>query len=307
VLEGHVLGGLLDPTKQLCRRFQPRLLGTDQAQDHCLPLRHEPQRFEPAGPLAIVLQQEAVHLEGSEQLLSDRVVPALGEPATLTVAPADVKCKGHAVTFETADGGIVGRDRFNKRKVRIDALFSHLSAHVAVNVVRILRGIQLDIRDAFIGKAADFAPDDGNEFSEQIGSCRIDGVRDSRLVACQHEDGGTWNGHLDGAGSVRFQEAEFVRGDPADLAQLAAGDNAGLFYLQAGYYLGTPIGVGNFQPYFRYEMVSVKQKSDTNFLSGGLNYYLKGHNAKVSLDYTFVKHPDIDDQSIVTVQFAVGI
>jgi hypothetical protein len=90
-------------------------------------------------------------------------------------------------------------------------------------------------------------------------------------------------------------------------AQFAAGDNAGLFYLQAGYYLGTPTGRGNFQPYLRYETVSVKQKSDTNFLSGGLNYYLKGHNAKLSLDYTFVDYADIDGQSIFTVQLAVGI
>jgi hypothetical protein len=92
-----------------------------------------------------------------------------------------------------------------------------------------------------------------------------------------------------------------------NFVQLAAGDNAGLFYLQAGYYLGAPAGRGNFQPYLRYETVSVKQKSDTNFLSGGLNYYLKGHNAKLSLDYTFVDYADIDGQSIVTVQLAVGI
>lgn len=94
---------------------------------------------------------------------------------------------------------------------------------------------------------------------------------------------------------------------PNNFAQLSAGDNAVLSYLQAGYFLTAPIGVGNFQPYLRYETASVKQKSDTNFLSGGLNYYLKGHNAKVSLDYTFVDHLNIDDQSIITVQFAVGI
>ena len=92
-----------------------------------------------------------------------------------------------------------------------------------------------------------------------------------------------------------------------NFAQLAAGDNAGLFYLQSGYYLGTSIGVGNLQPYFRYEMVSVKQKSDTDFMSGGLNYYLKSHNAKVSLDYTYVNRTDTDDQSIFTVQLAIGI
>lgn len=90
-------------------------------------------------------------------------------------------------------------------------------------------------------------------------------------------------------------------------AQLAVGDNAELFYLQAGYYFGAPIGKGNLQPYLRYETVSVKQKNDTNFLSGGLHYYLKGHNAKVSMDYTLVDNSNIDNQSIVTLQLAIGI
>jgi hypothetical protein len=90
-------------------------------------------------------------------------------------------------------------------------------------------------------------------------------------------------------------------------AQLSPGDNAGLFYLQAGYYFGTPIGKGNLQPYFRYENVSVEQKNETSFLSGGINYYLKGHNAKLSLDYTAINHSEIDDQSMFTLQLAIGI
>lgn len=89
--------------------------------------------------------------------------------------------------------------------------------------------------------------------------------------------------------------------------QLAPDDNAGFYYLQVGYYLGTPIGPGNLQPYFRYETVSVEQKSDTNFLSGGFNYYLKGHNAKVSMDYSVVNYSKSDSQNIVTLQLAVGI
>ena len=90
-------------------------------------------------------------------------------------------------------------------------------------------------------------------------------------------------------------------------AQLAAGDNAEFYYLQTGYYFGTPIVWGNLQPYFRFETVSVQEKTDTGFWSGGFNYYLKGHNAKASFDYTLIKSPGSDSQSIVTVQLAVGI
>lgn len=94
---------------------------------------------------------------------------------------------------------------------------------------------------------------------------------------------------------------------PNTFARLAPGDDAGLFYLQAGYYFGAPLGKGNLQPYFRYENVSVEQKNETSFLSGGINYYLKGHNAKLSLDYTVINHADMDDQSMFTLQLAIGI
>lgn len=90
-------------------------------------------------------------------------------------------------------------------------------------------------------------------------------------------------------------------------AQLAPSDDADFFYIQAGYYFNTPVAVGNIQPYFRYETVSVEQKGNTNFFSGGLNYYLKGHNAKLSLDYTMIDYSEFENQNIFTVQLAVGI
>ncbi len=90
-------------------------------------------------------------------------------------------------------------------------------------------------------------------------------------------------------------------------AQLAPSDAAGLFYIQAGYYFSNPVAVGNVQPYFRYETVSVEQETDTRFLSGGLNYYIKGHNVKASLDYTVIDYPAADSQGIFTLQLAVGI
>lgn len=38
-----------------------------------------------------------------------------------------------------------------------------------------------------------------------------------------------------------------------------------------------------------------------------VNYYLKGHNAKASLDFTMVNYLEADSQGIFTVQLAVGI
>ena len=90
-------------------------------------------------------------------------------------------------------------------------------------------------------------------------------------------------------------------------ASLAAGDNADFYYLQTGYYFGNPVAWGNLQPYFRFENVSVEDKTDTSFLTGGFNYYIKGHNAKASFDYTLVNYADSNSQSIITVQLAIGI
>ncbi|MBW1670988.1 MAG: porin [Deltaproteobacteria bacterium] len=92
-----------------------------------------------------------------------------------------------------------------------------------------------------------------------------------------------------------------------NFSELAAGDDAKNWYIQSGYLLPGKIGPGRFQPYVRYETVDVDDKDDTEFMGAGLNYYFKGHNAKISLDYTYVSQDsDRDDQSIATFQLAVG-
>jgi hypothetical protein len=84
---------------------------------------------------------------------------------------------------------------------------------------------------------------------------------------------------------------------------MSPGDDAENWYVQAGYLFPFHL-----QPYVRYETVDVDKKDETDILSVGANYYLKGHNCKISADYTNVD-PDasgLDDHDIITVQFAVG-
>jgi hypothetical protein len=55
--------------------------------------------------------------------------------------------------------------------------------------------------------------------------------------------------------------------------------------------------------------VDVDDKTETNFSSIGANYYLKGHNCKISADYTHVAQDSDfskDDQGIITIQATVG-
>jgi hypothetical protein len=92
-----------------------------------------------------------------------------------------------------------------------------------------------------------------------------------------------------------------------NFSELAAGDDAKNWYIQSGYLLPGKIGPGRLQPYVKYEAVDVDNKDDTEFITAGLNYFVKGHNAKISLDYTYVdQESSREDQSIATFQLAIG-
>jgi hypothetical protein len=94
------------------------------------------------------------------------------------------------------------------------------------------------------------------------------------------------------------------------LTSLAKGDDAENWYISGGY-----LFPNHLQPYVRYETVDVDHKYETDFWTVGLNYYMKGHNCKISADYTQVDQESaaenyaadlLDDQDIITVQIAVG-
>jgi hypothetical protein len=94
------------------------------------------------------------------------------------------------------------------------------------------------------------------------------------------------------------------------LTSLAKGDDAKNWYISGGY-----LFPNHLQPYVRYETVDVDHKYETDFWSVGLNYYMKGHNCKISADYTQVDQDSgaenwdddlLDDQDIFTFQIAVG-
>ena len=96
-----------------------------------------------------------------------------------------------------------------------------------------------------------------------------------------------------------------------NLSALAAGDDARTGYVQAGYLFPGQLGSGRFQPYLRYEAISVVKKPDTGFYSGGFNYLVKGHDAKFSADYSLVNQeeetPTRRDHGIATLQLAIGL
>ncbi len=100
-------------------------------------------------------------------------------------------------------------------------------------------------------------------------------------------------------------------------SRLVKGENAQIYYIQAGYLFPGQIGPGRVQPYFRYEHIDVKDAPDTSFPCVGINYLIKGHSAKFTLDWTLVHQKEKIDgltgnfsgdknQNIITFQFACG-
>ena len=99
-------------------------------------------------------------------------------------------------------------------------------------------------------------------------------------------------------------------------SRLAKGKDAQIYYIQAGYLFPGQIGPGRVQPYFRYEHMDVKDAPDTSFPCAGINYFIKGHSAKFTLDWTLVHQKEKispkgnfsgdKNQNIITFQFAAG-
>ena len=57
--------------------------------------------------------------------------------------------------------------------------------------------------------------------------------------------------------------------------------------LSAMYLIPAKVGIGQFQPYFRYTDVMPSTSSDRNAYEAGVNYIIDGHNARVSLSWTY--------------------
>ena len=123
--------------------------------------------------------------------------------------------------------------------------------------------------------------------------------------------------HPVGAGAITV-EAAYVDIDNCtqnhNYSELKAGDDAENWYINAGYLLPGSIGPGRLQPFIRYETVDVDKRDvdkdyETDVWTAGLNYLMKGHNCKITADYTNVDQDSDasrDDQDIITFQITIG-
>jgi len=146
----------------------------------------------------------------------------------------------------------------------------------------------------------------------------MDSQDDLTLGGIEDQDNTVWTvdvffDHPVGGGAVTLEAAYIdidncTQGGPNFYHDLEAGDDAENWYINAGYLLPDTIGPGRLQPYVRYETVDVDDQHETDFWSGGFNYYLKGHNCKLTADYMYVDpdNSEKDDRNIFTFQFTAG-
>lgn len=98
--------------------------------------------------------------------------------------------------------------------------------------------------------------------------------------------------------------------------QFATGDEGSIISVKAGYLIPGEIGIGQLQPFVHYEYVDVDEsgKDNTEIYGLGLNYFIKGHANKLSMDLTFVDQDDeiatpaldAQDHLLFTFQVAAG-
>jgi hypothetical protein len=120
-----------------------------------------------------------------------------------------------------------------------------------------------------------------------------------------------------GAGAFTFEGAYIdINNGPNGITftQLSPGDDASIVSLKAGYLFQDELGPGQLQPFAHWQYIDVDEngKDGTNVYGLGLNYFIKGHANKISLDLTFVDQDEeivsqnIQDHFIFTFQLAAG-
>src|SRR5580692_2477508 len=222
VVDVDVLCGLVDPRHDLVDVLELRRLRAHQAEDHDLSLGHVAQRLEPAGPVVVELEQEAVDGERAEQPLGNWVVAALGEPAAGVVSPADVHADRCALgALHAVDGRRVGGEHPGEDIILLARAVSR--PYVRAQELRIGGIIELDVPDALGEKRLDLRPHKGGYLRTEFLARVVNLISDTIAPEVLGDEPRGNQRHLDVAAGDASQESGFALGNPAALLQ-AAGD-----------------------------------------------------------------------------------
>src|ERR1700689_4017736 len=160
IFEWDEMRGFVNAPAQVVRRFKLWKFRGDKPQHNAFAARHQPQRFEAAGALGIVFQQEVIHVECAKKFFGDGVVAALGVPAAATIAAADVDRCDDLVPRDFFQQRVVSGNGFLEFLIRIQAVTLEPAALDRIEIVRIKGRVKLDVGDAFSDEPFDFVAHD---------------------------------------------------------------------------------------------------------------------------------------------------
>ena len=207
----------LDPAHQHVAAFELAALGGDEAEHHGLALRHEAQRLEAAGALAVVFHEIAVHLDGVEQHLRHRLVAARRHEGGAEIAAAQMHRDRHV-------GGDVRHRRVDhvgidfRQLVGVVAARGHLLAQFRIAQIGQVDLVDLQIAAAGVGEGAHRLAVAGAEVAIEIVHRRIDRLRHRLAAVAEMQRRRRRDRHLRRLFGVRLHELEMLDHRMRDVA-----------------------------------------------------------------------------------------
>lgn len=94
---------------------------------------------------------------------------------------------------------------------------------------------------------------------------------------------------------------------PLAFAGIAAGTDARITYVNAGYLLPGTLGPGRFQVFGRWERVNGEGDRDTSTPVLGVNYLVRGHDIKSTIEWSQIDRYRVGRAQSLTVQIQVAM
>ena len=222
LIERHEFRRLVDAALDLVLGFQRAGLRGDEAEHHLLALRHEAQRLEAAGAVAVVLHEIAVHVDGVEQHLGHRLVAARGDEGRAEIAAAQMHGDGHVggnVRHRRVDHPRIG----GRQLVRILAAVAHLLDQLRIAEIGQVDLVELQIAAAGVGEGAHHLAVGLAEIAVELLHVGIDRSRHGVAAVAEMHRRRRRDRHLRRLPGVRLQELEVLDHRMAvEVAELAA-------------------------------------------------------------------------------------
>jgi hypothetical protein len=116
--------------------------------------------------------------------------------------------------------------------------------------------------------------------------------------------------HPAGKGAVTVEASlTDVKGltQPLAFAGLAAGEDARVGYITAGYLLPGSLGRGRVQLFGRWERLDGDGNGGTTTPAIGANYLVRGHDLKITVEWSRIERPDVGSGQAVTMQLQIAM